>query len=424
VTINLQQSGWVRDVRRRVASALLVFAVVVLPTPIATLSAQAQTYTVLYSFKGVAAGDADSPVGGLVQDSAGNLYGTTYYGGVGTFGGYGTIYELETSGNERVLYRFGSHAGDGTRPFGGLVRDAADNFFGTTSAGGAFGFGTVFELNVHGMTLLHSFSGSPDGNFPAAALFRLPEPDGILYGTTIYGGTYGCGTMFSLDKSGNETVVHSFALGDGGGPGANLGAPVRAPGEGILRLYGTTIGGIEYCFPPTHSGNGTVYEITSNGNARVLHRFTGAAGGKGPNGGLILDTAGNLYGTTADGGTNKGPCNFYRPGCGIVFKIDTSGNYTVLHTFTDGQNIELGGATLVLDSVGNLYGITEGVFGYFGVLFKLDTSGSYTVVHQFTGGTEDGSYPTNLLLGADGNLYGTTLAGGAFNKGTVFKLTP
>jgi uncharacterized repeat protein (TIGR03803 family) len=417
----LQERGGFRDVRRRRGDALLTFAVALLLSLIAALSAQAQTFTVLYSFKGEAAGDGDRPYGSLVQDGAGNLYGTTFYGGIGSSPGNGTVFELDTSGNERVLYRFGSHSGDGTNPYGGLVRDAAGDLYGTTAAGGAFGFGTVFKLNVHGMTVLYSFAGKPDGRLPGATLFRLPNPSGILYGTTVFGGVDDYGTVFSLDTSGKETVLHSFTGGDGGGPGYDLGALIKAPGQGTLHLYGTTRGSSTYSPPPT--GSGTVYEIASTGTTRVLHRFTGGTDGSGPSGGLILDTAGNLYGMTALGGAVNGACGPPSPGCGLLFKIDTGGNYAVVHNFTEGENLAISGSTLVLDATGNLYGIAPGCCGFedFGLIFKLDTFGNYTVAHKLTGA--DGSYPSGLLFGGDGNLYGTAILGGAFNVGVVFKLT-
>jgi uncharacterized repeat protein (TIGR03803 family) len=131
MVITLQQRSLVRDVRRRVASALLGFAFVLLPTLIATLPAQVQTFTVLYSFQGQLKGqlgDGSFPRTGLVQDGAGNLYGTTYNGGLGFNGGNGIVFVLDASGNERVLYHFGSHAGDGTNPYSTLIRDAAHDF--------------------------------------------------------------------------------------------------------------------------------------------------------------------------------------------------------------------------------------------------------------------------------------------------------
>lgn len=406
-----------RKINRRTGVAFLALAVALLLLLAATLPAQAQTFTVLYTFKGTASGDGQYPSGGLVLDRAGNLYGVA---GGGAFN-LGTVFKLDASGPERVLYHFGSHPGDGTGPQGALVMDGAGNLYGITMAGGdpTCRCGGVFKLGAHGMTVLHNFSGSPDGAEPFGGLFR--QPWGVLYGTTWTGGTRGYGTVFRLDLSGNETVVHSFWGGDGGYP---LGPLVGGGATGIL--YGTVQGGIN-----GSSYWGTAYKLTTNGKESVLHRFSGGADGAVPAAGLILDKAGNVYGTTYSGGAF---------GWGEVFKFDTNGNETVLYSFTghaDGGSPE---GALVQDAAGNFYGTTAqggtlapacavNVAGGCGVVFKLDPNGNETVLHTFSGA--DGATPsiTGLVQDEAGNLYGTTAYGGDLSVcgggcGVVFKITP
>jgi uncharacterized repeat protein (TIGR03803 family) len=340
------------------ASARLALAAVLLQVVASTPSAQAQvgpTFNLLYSFTNITTGEF--PYAGVVRDAAGNLYGTTYYGGDTQclhFGGCGTVFKVDTTGKETVLHSFTGSA-DGKFPEGGVLRDAASNLYGTTIVGGTSDAGTVFKLDTTGKeTVLHSFTGGgADGQCPAAGLVR--DGAGNLYGTTANGGRSGKGTVFKVDTTGKETVLHSFA--GTGGDGAN------------------------------------------------------------PYAGLVRDTAGNLYGTTFLGGAS---CN-----CGTVFKLDTTGKETVLLSFT-GLDGEYTTAGLVQDSAGNLYGTTAGggTSGY-GVVFKLDKTGTETVLHSFTGGTTDGNSPyAGLVRDAAGNLYGTTHSGGASNDGTVFKLTP
>jgi uncharacterized repeat protein (TIGR03803 family) len=411
ITIDLQHRSPALDVRRRAAIALLAFVVVILPTLVATLSAQAQTFTVLYSFQGQP--DGDIPSAALVQDGVGNLYGTTSYGGLGSYPGYGIVFKVDTSGIESVLYSFTGRA-DGASPDSTLVLDAAGDIYGTAISGGTFGLGTVFKVGIQGLRVLHTFSHQPDGASPVS-LFVLSS--GVIYGMTAAGGANGDGTLFNLDAKRNETVLHSFGTSDGGG----LGYLTRPTEKGIA--YGTTFGGL---LNGVFTGYGTIFQLNSTGTVRVLYRFTGGADGKHPAGGLILDTAGNIYGTTSSGGYFAPSCaiNSVYTGCGVVFKLDTSGNYTVLHSFLGGVDGAFPQSALVRDMAGNLYGTTVsgGAFSDFGMVFKLDTSGNYTVLHSFSGGN-DGSYPNGLLLGADGSLYGTTGRGG-LTHGVVFKLIP
>jgi uncharacterized repeat protein (TIGR03803 family) len=243
----------------------------------------------------------------------------------------------------------------------------------------------------------------------------IRDKAGNLYGTTGGGGPSGYGTVFKLDPSGTETVLHFF-----GGPPDGI-----APIAGLImdskgNLYGATWwGGIGY---------GTVYKVDANGKETVLYSFTGGADGGYPYGGLVRDSKGNLYGTTEYGGPGSGTCEGgdYPAGCGTVFKVDPSGKETVIYSFTgtpDGY-YPLGG--LVRDAAGNLYGTTsEGGKLGFGTVFKVSPNAKRSLLHSFRGGPKDGANPNGgVIRDAGGNFYGTTYAGGRSNNGTGFRLMP
>jgi uncharacterized repeat protein (TIGR03803 family) len=193
-------------------------------------------------------GDGGFPLGGsLVRDSVGNLYGTTFIGGIDG-GGEGTIFKLDPSGDETLLYVFGSGSGDGAYPYGTLARDSAGNLYGATNFGGAFGVGTVFKLDTNNNeTIIHSFGGSGDGAPPGGGL--VIDRAGNLYGTTTEGGSSYFGTVFKLDPGGKETILQSFSGKDGNGP--DWGVVRDSKGN----LYGTTQYGGAY-------GGGVVFKIT------------------------------------------------------------------------------------------------------------------------------------------------------------------
>jgi uncharacterized repeat protein (TIGR03803 family) len=310
--------------------------------------------------------------------------------------------------------------------------DAAGNLYGTSRDGGAFGDGTVFRLDTSGtLTVLHSFAPS-EGAGPYAGV--VLDAAGNLYGTTGSAASVGVlGTVFKIDTAGNFTVLHFFTGSDGCSPSG--GVIMDAAGN----FYGTAGGCGAF-------GQGAVFKLDPFGNVTVLYSFkggnTGGSDGSGPAGGLIMDAAGNLYGTTVVGGGSdpSGTCGSQTGvgGCGTVFKLDPSGDETVLYSFkgrTDGAfPFPLGDGRLVRDAAGILYGTTsEGgpgtctgrnqvVVGC-GTVFKLDSAGNETVLYSFTGGS-DGAFPyAGLVKDTTGNLYGTAssfLALGGF--GTVFKL--
>jgi uncharacterized repeat protein (TIGR03803 family) len=369
----------------------------------ATQPAQAQTFSVLYTFTGGA--DGGTPYAGLVLDNQGNLYGTTVAGGAGLFDcptGCGTVFKLDTAGKETVLHSFGETSSDGEGPFYGyLVRDGAGNLYGTTDSGGTHGSGTIFRVSPTGKEVFFSFNGS-DGGFPLAGL--VADTAGNFYGTTYVRGDgcppYGCGTVFKVTSAGKETVLHSFTgAPDGDNPFAGLVA------DSAGNLYGTTVTG-------GASGAGSVFKVEPNGKETVLYSFTGLDGAL-PFGGLVRDSAGNLYGTTQAGGAN-----FF----GTVFELDTTGKETVLYSFTGGSDGATPYAGLVRDSAGNLYGTTsQGGMDNIGTVFEVDTTGKETVLYSFTGGTDGGLPYAGLARDSAGNLYGTS---SNYGWGAVFKITP
>ncbi len=346
-----------------------------------------------------------------------------------------------TNWNEKVLHSFGG--GDGAHPRS-LISDAAGNLYGTTAAGGAYGYGTVFELTPNGSggwteTVLYSFCSQTDctdGDGPNAGL--IFDAAGNLYGTTWAGGTgsgqfctafgsdVGCGTVFELTPIGGgnwaETVLYSFCpqggrCTDGEEPNGSL--IFDAAGN----LYGTTYAG------GTGGEGGTVFELTPNQyggwTEQVLHSFTdNGADGYYPAAGVIFDAAGNLYGTTSYGG-------YYYNGTAFELTPARGGGWTeqVLHSFCNGTDGCYPEAGLIFDRIGNLYGTTSygGTSGK-GTAFEMTPTGggnwTVQVLHDFGNGT-DGALPSAaLIFDAVGNLYGMTGEGGAYGVGTVFEMTP
>ncbi len=359
--------------------------------------------TVLYSFQGGT--DGEDPYAGLIMDNAGNLYGTTWYGGTA---GTGTVFKLDPTGKETVLYSFQGGA-DGEDPYASLIMDNAGNLYGTTYSGGTCGDGIVFKVDPTGKeTVLYNFQGGADGANSRGGL--VMDSTGNLYGTTLYGGTssncsvsLGCGTVFKLDPTGKKTVLYSFQGGtDGSLPYAGLIM------DSAGNLYGTTGGG---------GKGGTVFEMDPTGKKTVLYSFQGSPDGKFPTASLIMDSAGNLYGTTVGGGTVDG---------GSVFKVDSTGKETVLYsfTYTNDDGFEPA-ASLIMDTAGNFYGTTDyGGANADGTVFKLDATGDETVLHSFPDADGDGLFPGGLIMDSAGNLYGTTVGGGTASFGTVFKVDP
>lgn len=418
-----------RSIRSRifVVAALVSFAVV---------SAWSASYKVLYNFSSNNA----RPSTGLVFDAQGNAYGATSEGGVKNSG---TVYELSPTTGYHLLHAFGPKDPGGNSPMGNLVLDAAGNLYGATAFGGSTthgctqkGCGTVFELSPpsNGVgqwieTVLYTFcskANCSDGASPQSGV--IFDSVGNLYGSTNAGGNPGGGTIFELVPASAgwaESVLYNFgsAQGDGSGPLGSLVFDV------LGNLYGATITG----GGPADAG--TVFELSPSPSGwieSVLHAFD-VEDGFNPMGGVALDTAGNLYGTTDQGGTSS--C-FGTDGCGTVFELsgsDGSWTETVLHSFSGGSDGQSPQAGVVLDPVGNVYGTTTrggnprgcSSLGC-GTVFRLSPGpgGQWTeTLFRFPGsGTLGGVPVAPATLDSVGNVYGTTSEGGANGVGVTFRI--
>lgn len=443
---SLQHRRWIGEENLRTAVAFV--AVAILLIAITSQPAEGQTFATLHGFSGLP--DGEMPTAGLTMNAAGNLYGTTQYGGTA---GYGMVFKLVHTGSnwiEQPLYSFPNpHTGnDGAEPYAGVTIGPDGNLYGTTTQGGGSAeYGTVFKLSPPASvcrstlcpwteTILYRFSGGSDGRDPYGAV--VFDSAGNLYGTTASGGDsscnypfgFACGVVFKLRRSGStwtETVLHAF-----------LGQPDGAiPYSGLVfdqagNLYGTTISGGSgsNC---TETGCGTVFQLTPSGSGwteAVIHSFNNTDGSE-PYGGLIFDNAGNLYGTT--------PNSLPDGTSGTVFELTPSGGqwiYTLLYDlglpFTSPGPL----GTLAMDATGNLYSTTltggniygSGLCQYgCGTVFKLSRSAggwAYTLLYAFMGHS-DGALPYDgVILDRNGNLYGTASAAGANGQGTVFEITP
>jgi hypothetical protein len=419
---------------------------------------------VLYSFQGLP--DGANPVGGIAFDTAGNLYGATTDGGSKNCPGIaacGTVFQLKPPArkggtwSESVIYVFkGKNSNDGETPGGGVIFDKAGNLYGTASYGGSgncvllgvkVGCGVVYKLTppkqkggAWSESVIYSFRGGKDGYLPNGDLTF--DAAGNLYGATLFGGGKGttcdpfyqyCGTVFKVSppkaKGGKwtEQVLHSFARGaDGANP--NGGLTLDSKGA----IYGTTpVGGNQLCdFGHGNVGCGVLFKLTpplKGGGAwteTILHRFTLGKDGAGPNGGLIFDSTGSLYGTAATGGDAQGY------GVGFRFTPTGDGHWseTILHEFTGGKDGQGPGTGFVSGGAGQLYGTSIGGPLNSGVVFRLKptvrtSAWSFSVLYSFKG-VPDGKLPkAPLILGFSGSLYGTA-GGGKDSSGCVFEVWP
>lgn len=354
------------------------------------IGAQGQTFQILYKFVG--GRNARNPMSSVVVDSQGVLYGPAEGGAL--TGGQGTLYSFGTK--ESVIHRF--KGTDGSFPSSPLLSDGVGGWYGTAMYGGGNGFGAIYHLSGGVVTVLHAFDGrNGTGAWPAGSLAL--DSHGNLYGVTTERGDF----VWRLDARGNFSQLSSF---------------VPAPGLLLDEARGFLFGG------GWNNDSGFVYKLDLQGHETVLYNFHGGADGSDPIGALVEDADGNLYGVTSRGGDPV--CQ-----CGTIFKVDSQGQETILHRFhgrTDGAQPKDG---LVMDAAGNLYGTTwsGGAFDA-GTVYKLDVNAQHSVVHSFNGKSGGGLPASGLAIDPNGRLYGTTVYGGNLSKcqsagcGVLFKITP
>jgi len=424
----------------------ILFALAILPLS----AAQAQTFTVLHSFTGQQ--DGNGPEANLTLDAAGNLYGTTYGGGDNTLNacyhtGCGVVFKLSRHNSAWVLSPLNTfNSTDGVGPLSPVIFGPGGLLYGTASEGGNGycpvlnddGCGVVYTLQPQATachtalcswteTLIHQFSSvQQDGFYPDGDLAF--DQAGNLYGATEFGGNrgdclgFGCGTVFQLSRSGSGWVkktLADFDYTDGDPSIVSSGVIIDRAGN----LYGTSQEG------GGSGGDGTVFEVSPHGSlwaTTILHTF--AYGGEGgPVAGVVMDNAGNLYGTTPYGGSN---------GAGVVFELSPSDggwNYSIIANLVGPENSGPSG-DLALDTAGNLYGTTYSAGAFqCGSVFKLTPSGgqwTFTDLYDFTCGN-DGGYPAaGVTLDGNGNIFGTTVNYGqgdgcdGHGCGVVWEITP
>ena len=393
------------------------FSSLVILTIALTVAGHSQTLTVLQTFGGTNGNDPGSPI----LDRAGNIYGTTVQGGPGEFGGYGNVYKLARAGSGYVLdnlYNFTAH-NDGAYPEGALTFGPDGVLYGTTSGGGSGGYGTIFKVTPPptfcrsvtcpwSVSILYSFGEFNDGSGPYGNV--VFDAAGNMYGTTYYGGQFNFGTVWKATRSGEswtESVIYNFDGPHGSFPTASVIV------DGAGNLYGTTNAG-------GANGWGTVYELSPSGEGwtqQMLYSFQNHQDGRSPYGGVILDSAGNLYGSAQNNGQNLG---------GTIFELSPSGGSWTFNLLYSLSGRGGPAASLTFDSAGNLYGTTyaDGV-NNLGSVFELSPSNGgwvYTDLWDFAGGN-DGKWPAaSVALDANGNIFGTT-SQGAIGYGNVFEIT-
>jgi uncharacterized repeat protein (TIGR03803 family) len=391
-------STYVRNPRCIVLLTLFVVVAVAMPT-------QAQTYTVLHDFTDSPDGAVPNPI---IQDGKGNFYGSTRFGGIADcdLDTCGTVFKIDSAGNESILYDF-QGGNNGVTPIGSLALDPKGNLWGVTQGNGFDdGASAVFKLESNG------HETSYDVNDVTICCLDSPlvaDAKGNLYGMSPYGGrpmcpyvknNLGCGTLFEVSPSGKFKVLHTFTGTDGIQPEGGL--VIDANGN----LYGSAFygGKLKCSYPgwgePIGKGCGTIYKLDTQGDFTVLHSFTGPNDGSYPLG-LTIDSAGNLYGIAGSGG-DVIPNSNYEYGLGTIFKVDAEGKFKVLFTFTPETTLNYVYAShLAIDSHGNLYGMQEANnCAGAGCLFKIDTQGNYTDIYNFDDAqTSGGVFITGITPG-------------------------
>ncbi len=421
-----EQIRWSRNLAW-LAVALVWIALAIQP-------AQAQSFKTIYTFTGQK--DGANPYAGVTIDKAGNLYGTTTVGGDY---GDGTVFKLKPTGSSWILSPLYSFTGndDGAGPRSRVIVGPDGGLYGTTFHGGGGGggacntqgCGTVFNLRPPAFacksalcpwkeTVLYQFTGGPDGGEPIGDL--VFDKAGNIYGTASVGGLthgcggVGCGIVFELERSGGswtQSVIYTFNGGNDDGSFPNGGVIFDQSGN----LYGTTFAG-------GSSGMGTVFQLVPSGSGweeNTLYNFQGLTDGSQPNAGLIFDASGNLYGSTIFNGIGQG---------GTLFELRPSdGNWT-FSTLYGLVGVAGPFGNLSFDPAGNLNGTTyQDGLSLAGSIFELSPSGggwTYTSLHDFTGGNDGGLPMSSLVFDSNGNMYGTAAYGGSLSDGVVIEITP
>jgi uncharacterized repeat protein (TIGR03803 family) len=418
VNSKVNQSGavWFGASRLLATGALLLLALL----SAATLPVSAQTYSVVFSFPGGT--DGAFPFGSVTRSHTGVVYGNTYNtDGANGGTGFGVAYEVSADGSEKVPYTFKGPPSDGGNSKGGMIH--YHGLYSTTTSGGSGtnctgGCGTVwthsFSEGGKWDKILHNFTGgSDDGAAPVGDLARDVLYN--LYGVTTYGGntacsSQGCGVLYKVTLAGVETILHTFSGPDGEFPRSGL-TTCKECSNTNDHVYGTTAAG-------GTANAGTVFTFELNGDFfTTLYQFKGGADGSDPEGSVVADQAGNLYGTTLNGGGSTNCPG----GCGTVFKITPQGQETVLYAFTGGADGAHPRGTIAVDSSGNVYGAaTDGGVSTpgHGVIFEVTSGGAETVIHAFAGGTDGANPFSGVVMDDFGNLYGTTVYGGDMSCGT------
>jgi uncharacterized repeat protein (TIGR03803 family) len=416
---NLGQKDFRESHTSGLARLIALCSVLILAVAVAS---PAQTFTSLFSFDGT---DGEDPsYGSLVQGVDGNFYGTAAFGGANSAG---TVFKITPERKFTTLYNFCSQTNctDGEYPLTGLVLSTNGNFYGTTSIGGAYNYGTIFEITSAGkLTTLHSFctqTNCTDGENPRGTLIQAAN--GNFYGTTFAGGnSQGAGTVFEITPTGTLTTLYTFCSKEACDDGADPAAGVVQGTDG--NFYGTTPSGGHV---KGRDAAGIVFKLTPGGKLTVLHNFCSLAScddGAFPYSSLVQASNGNFYGTTENGGKHDSE--------GSVYEITSTGTLTTLYSFcsltkcADGIS-PLG--PLVIGTDGNFYGTTfeGGGTGCVsdhgcGTIFELTPGGTLTTLQSFDG--TDGQWPYDgLMLATNGTFYGTTDSGGANSDGTIFSVS-
>ncbi len=422
-----RQSMQERIAKRTVCAGLTVVLAVIVVT---CGSLTAQTLTVLHAFTDNP--DGKTPTGNVTMDAQGNLYGTTTKGGV--YDGAGVVFKIDSSGNEQVIFDIGALGGP-ISPLAGPTVDSRGNLFGTTSTLFADN-GSVWTVSRNGQgSYVYLFTGNQDGSNPMYSNLVLARPPSAVSRNVVgaldvfYGVTTGypiapcsqyfniCGTLFKLKQNGEFTLLHTFGTGTDG----------QTPFQGLVEdsqgnFYGTTACGGTY-------NGGTVFEWSAAGTYQVLYNFplggggdqcvSGAVNGPWGSGSLQVDPDGNLYGATWHDGVY---------GWGNVFKLSPSGagwTYSSLYDFTNGDDGGVVRGGLVRDAAGNLYGAASGGAMNQGTIFEIKNDGTFRTLYAFSGSTDGKTPGGGFILDGMGNLYGTTSGGGdpTCHCGTVFELS-